>query len=646
MPPINGGMSLPTLCYQFEGFELDLTRYELRRYGHALKLEKIPMELLILLISRHGELVSRGEIIEKLWGRDVFVDTDHGINTAIRKIRQTLGDDSESSQFLQTVVGKGYKFVAGVTQLPPDAAPREAVDPNAQAVVESAAGRPRLRRWLLAFATPVLLALAGFALNTFGLRDRLLERFRSVRIESIAVLPLENLSGDPTQEFFADGMTDELITDLAQMRELRVISRTSVMRFKGARKPLPQIAGELGVDAVVEGTVERSGDRVRVRAQLIRARDDRHLWAESFERNLADVLSLQSEVASAIARQVQVNLLEARPGGNRSINPAAYEAYLKGRFAWNKRNEAGLQQGIDFFRQAIAIDSNYAAAYSGIADSYTTLGYLSYLPPREAFPQARAAAEKALSLDPSLAEPHTSLAYVHLYFDWDREAAESEFKKALTLNPNYATAHDWYSVFLLAAERPAEARGEIHKALELDPLSLVINTDVAFQMVYARQYDDAIEQLRKTLQMGLKFPLAHLWLGRAYQQKGMYDEAMAEYRATDAALPNWVVTLAGIGNVEGVANRKNEAREMLTRLDGLAKERYVTPYGVALIYAGLGEKDQALNWLQKALEDRSHWLVWMRLDPRWDPIRKDARFEEISRRVGIANTHSSTATSN
>lgn len=340
-------------------------------------------------------------------------------------------------------------------------------------------------------------------------------------MQSLAVLPLENPSRDPSEAYFADGMTDELITDLAQVGELRVISRTSVMRYKGTTKSLPEIARGLGVNAIVEGTVECSGNRVRIRAQLIRA-DDRHLWAASFEREIQDVLALQSEVASSIARQVQGRLAPGPRGEIRSVLPAAHEAYLKGRYAWNRRGEAALQEGIEYFKQSIALDPSYAAAYSGMADSYTTLGYLSYLSPKEAFPQARAAALKAIELDPALAEPHASLAYVHLYYDWDWAKSEAEFKKAIDLNANYATAHDWYKYYLTAMGRTAEAETQIHRALELDPLSLVVNADVGFQLCYAGRYDEAVESLKKTLEMGPKFPLTHLWLGRALQQKGMY----------------------------------------------------------------------------------------------------------------------------
>jgi TolB-like protein/DNA-binding winged helix-turn-helix (wHTH) protein/Tfp pilus assembly protein PilF len=625
---------LPIFLYEFEGFELDLKRYELRRNGRVLKLEKLPMELLILLVSKDGELVTREEIVERLWGKDVFVETEHSVNTAVRKIRQALGDDPDNPRFVKTLVGKGYRFNATISSRPEQAVISEAKghETVATATAEAGSGARKFWFWGAAAALLIGILLGG---NVAGLRDRLLGKTHAAQINSLAVIPLENLSGDKSQEFFADGMTDELITDLAQNSNLRVISRTSVMRYKGTRRPLPEIAKELGVDAIVEGTMERSGNRVRVRAQLIRASDDRHLWAESFERDLPDVLGLESEVASSIARQVQMRLLWEHPPANRKINPAAYEAYLKGRYVWNRRSESALQEGIQFFKQAIALEPTYAEAYSGLADSYTTLGYLSYLPPREAFPLARAAAKKALSLDAALAEPHASLAYVNFYFDWNWPIAEAEFKKAIALNPNYATAHDYYCYFLTAMQRPAEAKEEIERALQLDPLSVPINTDIGFQMFYVENYDGAIEQLKKTLQMNPKYPLAHLWLGRSYQQKRMFDESMAEYQATDSALPNWVVTIAGIGNLQGLARKNVDARLTLAKLNAMSESKYVTPYGVALVYAGMGNKDEAFRWLEKAFDDRANWLVWLQFDPRWEALRADPRYAEMVHRMGF-----------
>ena len=623
--------------YQFDGFQLDVACYELRRNGHVLKLEKIPMELLILLISRRGELVSREEIIARLWGQDVFIETEHGINTAVRKIRQTLGDDPERPRFVQTVVGKGYRFVGPIDVV--DAVP--AVDPSSApvSVIEEGTGRSRpktIPRWVVkaSAAALILVGAAAIAVKYFDWGSWL----PRPPVRSIAVLPLKNLSGNSADEYFADGMTDELITNLAKISALRVSSYTSVSKYKTTSKSLPQIAQELQVDGIVEGSVVRSGDQIRITAQLIYAPHDQHLWAEEYQRYVRDVLYLQREVAGDIAQQVRVTLTpneRQRLATAGAVDPAAYESYLRGRSFWNQRSEASLLKAIDQFDKAIEVDAGYAPAYSGLADCYTTLGYLSYLDPLDAFPRARDAATKALELDSSLAEAHTSLAYYDLYHAWNWVEAENEFKKAIELNPNYATAHDWYSYYLMAMGRFDEAWKEVNRAHELDPLSVTISTDIGFNYFYRRNYDEAVNQLRTTLSLSPKFPLAHLWLGRAYQQKKMYAEAIDEFNKTDAALPGWVVTIAGMGNAYGEWGHKVEAEQVLVRLNEMARAKYVTPYGIALVYAGLGDKNEAFVWLNKAVEGRSHWLVWLNRDPRWDRLRSDSRFDELKKRVAL-----------
>lgn len=618
--------------------ELDLRRYELRRGSSVLKLEKIPMELLILLVERRDQLVGREEIIARLWGKDVFLDTEQGINTAIRKIRLTLGDDPNEPRFLQTVVGKGYRFVGPITivgpapALPRVTAPFPATKEERRQLSRS---KPVPRRKLIAsFAGLIVLGASIIAFRYFDL-SRWLPR---PRVHSIAVLPLKNLSGNPADQYFADGMTDELITNLAKISALRVSSYTSVSQYKTTSKPLPQIAQELQVDGIVEGSVLRSGDQVRITAQLIYAPRDQHLWAEEYQRYLRDVLYLQREVARDIAEQVRVTLTpneRTRLATAGAVDPVAYESYLRGRSFWNQRSEASLLQAIDQFNKAIEVDPGYAPAYSGLADCYTTLGYLSYLDPLDAFPRARDAAGKALELDPSLAEAHASLAYYNLYHAWNWTEAEKEFKKAIELNPNYATAHDWYSYYLTAMGRFDEAWKEVNRAHELDPLSVTISTDIGFNHYYRRSYDEAINQLRATLVISPKFPLAHLWLGRAYQQKKMYAEAIDEFNKTDAALPGWVVTIAGMGHAYGEWGHQAEAKQVLIRLNQMAREKYVTPYGVALVYAGLGDKDQAFAWLNKAVAGRSHWLVWLNRDPRFDRLHSDPRFDDLKKRVGL-----------
>lgn len=624
------GCALSEAPVQDEPLELDLSRYELRRGRSVIKLEKIPMELLILLVERRDQLVGREEIIARLWGKEVFLDTEQGINTAIRKIRISLGDDPNQSRFLQTVVGKGYRFVGPINVVAETGAaeqPRTA-DP-------ALAGHfgPR---WKLKVLVSIFI-LAVTTIITFRYFDWGLW-FQRPAIRSIAVLPLKNLSGNPADEYFADGMTDELITNLVKISALRVSSYTSVSKYKTVSTSLPQVAQELHVDGIVEGSVLRSGDQVRITAQLIYAPRDQHLWAEEYQRYVRDVLYLQREVARDIAEQVRVTLTpneRSRLASAGAVDPAAYENYLRGRSFWNQRSEASLLKAIDQFNQAIEADAGYAPAYSGLADCYTTLGYLSYLDPLDAFPRARDAAAKALELDPSLAEAHTSLAYYNLYHAWNWVEAENEFQKAIELNPNYATAHDWYSYYLMAMGRFDQAWKEVSRARELDPLSVIISTDVGFNYFYRRNYDEAIRQLRDTLSVSPKFPVAHLWLGRAYQQKRMYPEAIEEFNRTDAALPGWVVTIAGMGNAYGEWGRDAEAKQILIRLNMLSREKYVTPYGIALVYAGIGDKDRAFLWLNKAVAGRSHWLVWLNRDPRWDRLRSDPRFADLKKRVGL-----------
>jgi TolB-like protein/DNA-binding winged helix-turn-helix (wHTH) protein/Tfp pilus assembly protein PilF len=611
--------------FQFGDYELDLGRYQLRREGRVAKLEKIPMELLVLLVSRRGELVTREEIDGHLWGSEVFVDTQQGINTAIRKIRLALRDNPDAPRFVQTVVGKGYRFLAPVT----------VVEPVIEVLPSLAIPKGRRRRWWIP-ATVVTLAILLSGLWSVNRRGTPLANGQQIR--SIAVLPLENLSGNPAEEYFADGMTEALITNLAKIRDLRVISRTSVMSYKTARKPLPEIVQALEVDAVVEGSVVRSGNRVRITAQLISATTDQHLWAEEYNRDLHDIISLQNEVASAIVREIRVTLtpdqqraLASRP----AVSPVAYEAYLKGRYSWNQRTEEGMRKGIEFFQQAIELDPTNALAYSGLADCYTGLGYLSYLAPKDAFPPARAAAARAVELDSTVAEPHASLGYAKLYYEWDWAGAEREFRSAIALNPNYATGHHWFSVYLTAMGRHEEALAEIRRAQELDPLSLAINTDIGFEAYYSGRYDDAVRQLHAVLTVNAGFPLAHLWLGRTYQQMSRYPQAIAEYDKTQVVLGDWPVTLAALGNAYGFLQERGKASDILEKMRELSRQEYVTAYGVALVYAGLGEKDQAFDWLDKGVEERTHWLVWLKLDPRWVKIRSDPRFASLLHRVGL-----------
>lgn len=629
-PPIQG-----------QELQVDLRRYELRHGTRVLKLEKIPMELVIFLSERKGELVTREEIAERLWGKGVFLDTEQGINTAVRKVRQALQEDPERPQFIQTIVGKGYRLGGPVTVIAPGGAPGIPQRSRSDGEHYKAKFGVPANKLVWGGVATVFAVLALFgALYTFGHFKRKEQSRVAPAIRAIAVLPLDNLSGDSSQDYFADGMTDEIITNLAKISSVRVISKTSIMRYKNAHRALPEIAQALNVDAVVEGSVVRAGNRVRVTAQLIDAPSDRHLWANEYQQNVTDILTLQSELAREIAAEIRATVTpdeRLRLTSKGSVNPDAYEAYLKGRSYWNQRTEAGLSNAIEQFTTAASLDTNYAEAYSGLADSYTALGYLSYLDPNDAFPRARAAAVKALQLDPTLAEAHASLAYYELYHDWNWPEAEREFKLALSLNPNYATGFEWYSIYLLAMGRFDESLTAISRAQQLDPLSVAIKTDVGFQYFYRRDYDRAIQELRSAVATNPRFPLAHLWLGRAYQQKRMYAEAIQEFAQTEAALPGWVVTIAGVGNAYGEWGKRAEAERILKTLASMSSEKFVTPYGVALVYAGMGKKEEAFKWLDEAVEGRAHWLVWLNLDPRWSGLRSDRRFGQLLDRVGLAH---------
>jgi serine/threonine protein kinase/Flp pilus assembly protein TadD len=484
--------------------------------------------------------------------------------------------------------------------------------------------------------------LAGGALLLFAVLFLLLfpkSKTSDEAIHSIAVLPLENLSGDPEQEYFAEGMTEVLITDLGKISALRVISRTSVMQFKATKKTIPEIAKELNVDAIVEGSVQRSGDRVRITAQLLYGPTDRHLWGESYERNLTDVLGLQSELALAIAKEIRAKVTpqeETHLTSAGPVNKEAYELYLKGRYHWNKRTEEGLKKGIEHFKQAIEKDPGYALAYAGLADSYFILAYYSWLPPKEAYPKARAAAMKALELDDLLAEGRAALASVKRDFEWDWVEAEKQFRQAFKLTPSYAYAHQWCANLFNLLGRREEALTEMKKALELDPLSLIINADLGRTYYWARQYDQSLEQFRKTLDLDPNFALAHLWLGQVYEQRRMYETAISEFqKGISLSGGGSTYALARLGHAYAVAGRRVEAQMVLNQLNDLSKQKYVSPYDIAVIYAGMGEKNQAFAWLERAYDERSVWMTHLKVDPSLDPLRSDLRFTELLKKIRL-----------
>ncbi|MBI4467630.1 MAG: tetratricopeptide repeat protein, partial [Acidobacteria bacterium] len=458
------------------------------------------------------------------------------------------------------------------------------------------------------------------------------------RIESIAVLPLENLSRDPEQEYFADGMTEALISDLAQISALRVISRTSVMQYKGVRRPLPEIARELNVDAVVEGSGQRVGDRVKITAQLIHAPTDKHLWAESYERDLRDVLTLQSEVARAITDEIKVKLTpqeQTRLAGAPAINPEAHELYLRGRYAWNKRTPAGMTKSIEYFNQALEHDPTNALIWAGLADSYNQLGYRGYLSPREAYPRAKAAAAKSLEINPTLAEAHAALGFALLNHDWDWPAAERALRRALELNPNYAEAHHWYSHYLMDTGRVRESLEESKRALEVDPLSMIISVHLGWHYISARQYDLAVEHLKKTVADDPSYYSAHFHLGRAYQFRGAFADAIAEQRKAAALSNNSTEALTALATALALGGQRDEAARILDQLKQMASTQYVSSCDIASVYAALGATSQSFEWLERARQERASRLIELKADPLFDPLRGEPRFRELLRRMNF-----------
>ena len=563
-----------------------------------------------------------------MWSDDTFVAFDDGVNTAVKRLRDALGESADAPRFLETLRGHGYRLVAAA---PPVRAP-EAETPG---LPRGRRPGPRIAIWTGATAVAAILLVAA-SVRRNGWQPATNEP----AIRSIAVLPLDNLTGDPAQEYLADGLTDELTTNLAKISSLRVISRASVMPYRKPHESAAGIGRVLHVDAIVEGSIERSGDRVRIQAQLIEAAADRHLWAEHYEGDVRDVLTLQRQVTAAIADRIQARLTVRERTAlavARPVNPDAYRAYVVGRVHWNQRTRPALEQGIESFQHAIDIDPAYAPAYAGLADCYAALGYGSYLSPKAAFEPAKAAAVSALGIDGDLADPHATLGYAKLYYDWDSVGAEREFRLAIALSPGSEIAHDWYGVYLTAMGRFDEARVETRRAQQIDPLSVAINTDIGFVEYYSGNYAEAARQLRATLEMNPSFPLAHLWLGRVFQAQKQDDAAIAEFKAAEKVLVDWPVALAALGHVYGSTGRRDEARQTLDRLRVLSNQRYVTPYGVALVHAGLGNQSAAFDSLEQAVADRSNWLVWLKLDPRLAGLRSSPRFDALVRRVGLGH---------
>ncbi|MBZ5616741.1 MAG: winged helix-turn-helix domain-containing protein [Acidobacteriia bacterium] len=607
-------MPLAPQTVRFGPFGLDLRAAELHLNGKTIKLPEQPFQVLTALLEHPGEVVTREELRQRLWRSDTFVDFEHSLNAAVKRLREMLGDSAESPRYIETLPRHGYRLIAPVE------GPKLAV-PDAQI-------RPPktlLRVLAIAAGVVILIMLGSWRWSRL---QALLGRAHPARVESLAVLPLVNLSGSPDEEYFADGMTEQLITELGKVHTLRVISRQSVMQYKGTNKPVPQIARELHVEAVVEGSALRVGDKVRITTQLIQVNPERHLWSESYERDLRDILALQSEVAQAITNEVKIKLTpqeQTRLASTRPVNPEAYQALLRA------KSEKDSQKAFAYLQQAIALDPTYAPAYVELADYYIGETY-SGRPVKEAVPLARAAVDKALELDPTLAEAHAKLGYIKFWFDWDWSGAEADLKRTVMLNPNNAYAHLAYGAFLNHVGRSGEAVREFQKEQELNPLDS--GFALAFGLFYARRYDESIAQFNKVLEKKPDFALANAALAWNYVQKRMYPEAVAVCRRVASIAPEDQVMLGGCGWVYAHAGRRQDALALLDRLKKRSR-LHLDPYAVAFLYDGLGDDDRTMEWLERAYRERSPNLAFLKIEFWSDSLRSDPRFQGLVRRMNF-----------
>jgi len=573
-----------TRIRRFDSFEVDLDAGQIRKRGLKLRLPAQSFEILRLLLERHGAAATNEELSDRLWSKGSPVDTKHLLKAAISKLRGVLGDSTKRPRYIETLPRRGYRFIAPI--------------------------KP-----------PVDIPLAK-------------------QIRSVAVLPLKNLSGYPEQEYFADGMTEALINDLAKISALRAISRTSVMRYKGTHKSVPEIAQELNVDGVIEGSVLRVRKRVRISVRLVHARSDTNIWVAKYERDLRDVFALQAEVAPAIAAEIRIKVTHRereRLSRAHRVVPAAHEAYQMGRYYWNKRNPEGLRKSLEFFQQAIEKDPGYALVYSGLADAYTHFAsfFHDIASPLEVMPKARAAAQKALQLDKSLGQAHATLAFICSVHDYDWKAAERGYRRAFSLTPGYAEAIHWHAMNLAYQGKLSQAQAEIERARESDPLSLPININVAAVFYVRRDYDRAIEQARKTLNLDASFSNAHLVLSFALQQKTLYTEALAEAEKAAALSGNSAASLGCIGGCYAALGKASEARKIIGELEELSKCQYVSPFVIGWVYLNLRNKEAALAYLEQAYAERSAYLSLIKIEPSLDFLRSEPRFQDLQRRVGL-----------
>ena len=657
-----------SVVFRFGPYESHAKSLELYKHGTKLKVRPQPLRLLNLMLSRAGKVLTREELRQELWSSETFVDFEHGLNSAVKAVRSALNDSVTEPQYIETIPKVGYRFIAPVevvSEAADTAAVLLAVQPssNGQGVPEPdrlatptvaegdvQAGARHSLALVLTIAALIVAIIVVTAAVYHNRASVVPERTRAANGRTVlAVLPFQNLTGGADEDYFSDGLTEELIAEFGRLdpEHLGVIARTSVMHYKHTDKPLNQIARELGVQYAVEGSVRRYESKVRISAQLIQTQDQTPVWSREYDRELSNLLTLQSEIAQDIGGEIRVAINHRERGGaasQASRAPESYEAYdlyLRALYFWNKRTAEGFERAVEYFQQSINKDPNYARAYAGLADTYALMSGYGGFPPKDLMGKARAAAQKAVELDDSLAETHTARAVVAQNFDWDWKTAETEYQRAITLNPNYATAHHWYAEYLALMGRFDEAGVQIEQARLLDPLSLIIATDHGVILLYARQYDHAIEQLHAVLEMDPTYPRAGRAMDVAYLEKGERAEVLAE-------LKKWQGLADGPAQSEnpwfwgnhaylsGRLGRVEDARHALEKLQTLNREQHVDPIILAQAYLGMNDKNQSLNWLDKAHAEHSVSLTSVNVDPVYDPLRDDERFQALLRAMKLA----------
>ena len=621
--------------YEFDAFRLDVGRRLLLRDGEAVTLAPRIFNMLLVLIEHRGAVLGKDELMKQLWS-DTVVE-ENNLTVIISALRKALGENRRQHRYIVTIPGQGYSFVAEVRESLGDG--REEASEEKEfhrsagfALPLRASGRKLILTGLL-----LLVIISFFAYLLLTRKSNPAEIETPVR--TIAVLPFRSLGRESGDEYLSLGMADALITRLGNLRQVITRPTSAVLKYSesGAN---PLAAGrELAVDALLEGRIQKLEDRIRVTVQLIRVSDGQPLWTEKFDEQFTNIFAVQDSISEQVARALALKLSPAEREQltkRYTGNTEAFQLYLKGRYFWNKRSAEGLKKGSEYFQRAIERDPGYALAYAGLADCYNLLSYYSSLSPKESFPKAKAAATRALELDESLAEAHASLALATICFDWDWPAAEREYQRALELNPNYATARQWYAEYLAAMGRQGEALAEIRRAGETDPLSLIVAAGEGYISYYGRDFDATIRHSQKALEMDPSFVPSHWFLGWGYTQKGMFAQAIGAFQQAVALSGGASWALADLGHAYAMSGQTAQAREIIGQLEQKSRQQYVSPYEIALVYAGINEKEPALVWLRKAFEDRAWQLIFLRVEPKLDLLRADSRFTGLLRDVGLA----------